>query len=224
MSKQSGVSQEEVKEGLEDALAGKSEEETESIIGLLGQFLAQGGSIINCAVEALGEVLNVVSKGVLGLQALLVEISTGLFEKNNEDLINAGETQLMTSMSTMKEIMAEYGKEAEGYMSDLETIMAEMKQGESVIVWVNEDHYITVTKMENGNYSVVDPNVKNGDKVEYTREGLKEVLSGGKGIDARGREVGVSYKAIGEDGKVRVLSASEGLKQAEKEGKVIKGY
>ncbi|WP_372520728.1 hypothetical protein, partial [Candidatus Ruminimicrobiellum ovillum] len=77
LSKQSGVSEEEVKEGLEEALAGKTEEEKEGIIGLLASFFEQGGDIINCAVDALGEMLNIASKGVLGLQALLVEISTG---------------------------------------------------------------------------------------------------------------------------------------------------
>ena len=107
LANQSGVSEEEVAQGLEEALAGKTEEEVEGVIGLLRSFLAQGGSIVNCAIEALGEVLNIASKGVLGLQALLVEISTGLFEKNNADLINAGESQLMTSMATMKAIMAE---------------------------------------------------------------------------------------------------------------------
>ena len=98
LSEKSGISEEEVKEGLEDALAGKSEEDKESIISLLTSFFNQGGEIVNCAIDALSEMLNIASKGVLGLQALLVEISTGLFEKNNADLINAGESQLMTSM------------------------------------------------------------------------------------------------------------------------------
>ena len=67
LSKQSGVSEEDVAKGLEDALGGKTEKEKEEVIGLLANFLAQGGSIINCAVSALKEVLNVTSKGVLGL-------------------------------------------------------------------------------------------------------------------------------------------------------------
>ena len=99
------------------------------------------------------------------------------------------------------------------------TFIEGMKAGESAIVWVNSDHYITVTKLENGNYSVVDPNVRNGDKVEYTKEGLSNVLSGSKGIDVEGKETGVSYKAEGEDGRIRVLSASEGLKAQAEAGK-----
>ena len=219
ISKQSGVSEEEVSKGLEEALAGKSEEETESIIGLLSSFFAQGGSIINCAVEALGEVLNIASKGVLGLQALLVEISTGLFEKNNADLINAGESQLMTSMETMRQILAEYGRDAIGLASDMGTFIEGLKVGESAVVWVNGDHYITVSKLENGNFTISDPNVRNGEKVEYSAQGLKEVLSGKAGKDINGNEVGVSYEGIGQDGQIRVLTTSEGLKEQVKEGK-----
>ena len=134
LASQSGVSEEEVSKGLEEALAGKSEEEQANVIGLLSKFLAQGGSIINCAVEALGEVLNIASKGVLGLQGLLVEISTGLFEKNNADLINAGESQLMTSMATMQAIMEQYGQEAMGIASDIEVFIEGLREGESAIV------------------------------------------------------------------------------------------
>ena len=220
ISKQSGVSEEEVKEGLKETLAGKSDEEKEGIIGLLGKFFAQGGSVINCAVEALGEVLNIASKGVLGLQALLVEISIGLFEKNNASLIESGDTQLMTSMETMKEMMELYEQEALGIAKTTELFAKELNEGESAIVWVNENHYITVTKQENGNYTISDPNVNKGNAVEYSAEGLKTVLSGGKGTDVNGKEIGISYEGLGKDGKIRVLTASEGLKEQVKEGKV----
>ncbi|MCR4662417.1 MAG: hypothetical protein K5622_00835 [Endomicrobiaceae bacterium] len=219
LSKQTGVSEEEVKEGLKEALAGKSDEEKEGIIGLLGKFFAQGGSVINCAVEALGEVLNIASKGVLGLQALLVEISIGLFEKNNASLIESGDTQLMTSMETMKEMMELYEQEALGIAKTTELFTKELNEGESAIVWVNENHYITVAKQENGNYTISDPNVNGGKTVEYSAEGLKTVLSGGKGTDVNGKETGISYEGLGKDGKIRVLTASEGLKKQIKEGK-----
>jgi hypothetical protein len=210
LASQSGVSEEEVAQQLEEALAGKTEEEQEGIIGLLSSFLAQGGSIVNCAIEALSEVLNIASKGVLGLQALLLEISTGIFEKGNADLINAGESQLMTSMATMQTIMEQNSQDAFGYVSSIDLFMAGLQSGESAIVWVNEDHYITVTKLDNGNYTISDPNVRDGEKVEYSATGLKSVLSGEKGVDVNGNEVGVSYNGLGQDGQIRVLSASEG--------------
>ena len=220
LSKQSGVDKEEVKKGLEQALVGKSDEEREGILGLLAKFFEQGGSIINCAVSAVGEILNVTSKGVLGLQALLVEISTGLFVKNNKDLINAGDTQLMTSMLTIQNVSEQFGQEALGYAIDMENFTDGLIAGESAIVWVNGDHYITVSKLENGNFTISDPNVRDGAKAEYTETGLKAVLSGKTGIDINGKSTGISYKSEDNDGKIRVLTASEGLKEQAKEGTV----
>ena len=221
LSQNTGVSEEEVNNNLEEALKGKTQEEQENIIGLLKTFFDNGGDIVNCAVDALGKVLDIHSKGVLGLQALLAEISTGLFVKNNEDLINSGETQLMTSMSTMQQIMQQYGLDAEGYSTNIENFIANTKSGESAIVWVNSDHYITVTKLDDGNYSVVDSNVNGGKTINYSTEGLKNVLSGKEGVDVYGKKVGVSYQAQTKDGTIKVLSVSESLKQAKEEGKVL---
>ena len=89
----------------------------------------------------------------------------------------------------------------------MEVFINSLQEGEKAVVWVNEDHYITVTKLENGNYSVEDINVNNGEKVEYGKEEIKKILSGTK------------YNAVGEDGKVRVLTGSKGLEQAAVEGK-----
>ena len=220
ISQNTGVSEEEVKNNLDEALKGKSQKEQENIIGLLKTFFDNGGDIVNCAVDTLVKVLDIHSKGVLGLQALLVEISTGLFVKNNEDLINSGQTQLMTSMSTMQQVMQQYGVDAQGYSTNIEDFVANIKTGENAVVWVNKDHYITVTKLENGNYSVADSNVNNGKAVEYSAEGLKNVLSAKEGVDVNGNKVGVSYNAQTKDGTIKVLSASEGLKQAQEEGTV----
>ena len=74
--------------------------------------------------------------------------------------------------------------------------------------------------MDNGNYTISDPNVRNGEKVEYGAQGLKDVLTGKEGVDVNGNKVGVSYQAEGEDGRIRVLSDSEGLKEQAQDGKV----
>ncbi|MBO7611504.1 MAG: hypothetical protein J6T23_04750, partial [Elusimicrobia bacterium] len=220
LSRQSGVSKEEVTKGLEKALADKSAEEKDGVIGLLANFFEQGGSIINCAVSALSEILNVTSKGVLGLQALLVEISTGLFIQNNKDLINAGDTQLMTSMLTIQAVSEQLGQETFGYAINMQTFIDGLIAGESAIVWVNGDHYITVSKLENGNFAISDPNIHNGDKIEYTEARLKDVLNGENGIDINGNNTGVSYKSEDKDGNIRVLTASEGLKEQAREGTI----
>ena len=219
ISKQSGVSEEEVSKELEKSLIGKNKDEVDGTIGLLSSFFEQGGNIINCAITALGEVLNVASKGVLGLQSLLIEISTGLFEKNNASLIKSGKTQLMTSMETMKEMMELYEQDAIGVAKKVDVFVEDLKEGEKAIVWVNEDHYITVTKLENGNYTIADPNINKGKPVEYNAKSLKSVLSGKAVKDVNGK-LGISYEGLGQDGKIRVLTASEELKEQVKEGKV----
>ena len=183
-------------------------------------MIEQGADIINCAVQAVSSYLDMASKGVLALQALLVAISTGLFERNNADLINAGSDQLMTSMATMQTLLEGYGRDAIGYTADLDTIVEGLKAGESAIIQVDGDHFITISKLENGNFTISDINVRNGEKVEYSAQGLKDVFSGKAGVDIDGNEVGVSYKAEGEDGKVRVLTDSEGMKEKAQEGAV----
>ena len=162
------------------------------------------------------------TKGLLAFQALLVDISTGVFAKNNKDLINAGQTQLMTSMDAMNEVLHSYGKESAGYGVSVDDFMTGLKSGESGIVCVNEDHYITVTKTEEGNYSVVDSNVNDGKAVEYTAEGFKSAMSGGEAKDKDGKEVldksgaKVSYKAVDETGKLKVLTESKGVGKQER--------
>ncbi len=215
--KQTGLSKEEI----EKQLQGVEKSKLDEAIGLLSDFFANGGQVVNCAADALSEVLNMSTKGLLAFQALLVDISTGVFAKNNKDLINAGQTQLMTSMDAMNEVLHSYGKESVGYGVSVDDFMTGLKAGESGIVWVNEDHYITVTKTEEGNYSVVDSNVNDGKAVEYTAEGFKSAMSGGEAKDKDGKEVldksgaKVSYKAVDETGKLKVLTESKGVGKQE---------
>jgi hypothetical protein len=160
-------------------------------------------------------------EGFIGIQALLVDIATGAFVSNNKANIETGSNQLMTSMDAMNEVLHSYGKESVGYGVSVDDFMTGLKAGESGIVWVNEDHYITVTKTEEGNYSVVDSNVNDGKAVEYTAEGFKSAMSGGEAKDKDGKEVldksgaKVSYKAVDDTGKLKVLTESKGVGKQE---------
>ncbi len=214
LSKQSGVSEEEINKQLE----GIDKNILEEAIALLSKLFAQGGEIINCATAVLAEVINGVSKGVLALQALLVDIATGAFVSNNKANIESGSNQLMTSMEAMSRVLESYGKEAVGYAVDMEGFLSGLKEGESGIVWVNEDHYITVTKLADGKYSLTDSNVNEGKAVVLDAEAIKLVLSGrnAEGKDENGNVISVTgYNAVMEDGKVRVLTESEGVGKAE---------
>ena len=96
----------------------------------------------------------------------------------------------------------------------VDSLINNAKVGESVIVNLEIEgdngekigHYITVTKQENGNYSVEDPNVRNGKAVQYNEEGLRNVLNGQDGVDAKGNKTGAKY-FIKEDGNINVVSA-----------------
>jgi hypothetical protein len=213
LSKQSGVSEEEVSKQLE----GLDKSVLEEAIALLSKLFAQGGQIVNCATDVLSNVIDGVSKGVLALQALLVDIATGAFVSNNKANIETGSNQLMTSMDAMSKVLQSYGKEAVGYAVDLEGFLSGLKEGESGIVWVNEDHYITVTKKSEDSYSITDSNVNEGKAIILSAEAVKSVLSGNniEAKDESGNTISVfGYKAVGEDGKVKVLTESEGVMQA----------
>ncbi|MCL2390383.1 MAG: hypothetical protein FWC88_03045, partial [Endomicrobia bacterium] len=168
---QSGLSKEEVLGKLEEARKASDEQDAkkgveigktfDNAMALLGDFLTQGGEIINCATNSLAAVLKASGtdgKGVLAIQALCADLAAGIFVKNNEESIRGGATQLMTSMSAMQEVLKSYGKEAEGYGASLEDLMKGLGDGESGILWVNKDHYITVTK-SGEDFKVSDSNV-----------------------------------------------------------------
>ncbi|MDD5021931.1 MAG: hypothetical protein PHR82_07395 [Endomicrobiaceae bacterium] len=213
LSKQSGVSEEEISNQL-DSLDKSLLEEA---IGLLKQLFAQGGQIINCATDALANILNGASKGVFALQALLADISTGAFVANNKESIESGSNQLLTSMDAISSVLQSYGKEAVGYATDLEGFLTGLAEGESGIVWVNEDHYVTVTKLADGNYSLTDSNVIEGKALVLDAESIKLALSGNnaEGKDESGNIVSIfGYSAVMEDGRVMVLTDSKGVAEA----------
>lgn len=198
-------------EDLDKALEGKEESYKNKVIGLLNKFLKNGGLIVNCAVKSLQAVINAQSIWQIAIQTMLTEISTGMFVKNNEKNINGGNTSIKTSMSTMKKVMDEEGYKAEGYETDANTLMENLKEGESAIVWVNKNHYITVTKLGTEKYSISDPNVNGGKEIIYATK----LLLNGMSVTLQSGEQ-VRYKT--KDGKITVLSSSEGLKEAVKSG------
>ncbi len=186
-------------------------------MSVLKDFLAQGGEIVNCATDALAQVLGSTSKGLLALQALLVDVATGVFTKNNNNL---QDNQLMTSMDAMNKVLQAYGKSSAGVAVSLDDFVAGLEDGQSGILWVNEDHFVTVTKNKDGSLSVTDPNVNDGEAVTYTQEGFKKAMSGGEAVDANGNKVkdvngnAVKYNAVGEDGKIKTLTESKGVSEA----------
>ena len=224
IAQDTGLSEEEVEKVVEEQLAGVKEEDVEAAIGILRDFYSnENATIINCAVESLAVVLDMTSKGVLALQALLVEISTGVFGAGSIKNID-GKTQLMTSMNAMNEVLKMYGMEAGGYSIGVEEFLANLQEGESGIIWVNGDHYITVTKEGEG-YKISD----NGNETSYKDEasiisklissyGVEKgkdikVLTNGKEIAAKYEEKAISKEEMKEIKGARWVTYTETIKE-----------
>ncbi|MCL2145053.1 MAG: hypothetical protein FWH43_06155 [Endomicrobia bacterium] len=185
---QAGISREDA----EEALQALDEKDRDNAVGILADFFAAGGSIINCAADALAAALDMSSKGLFAFQALLAEIIAGNFSSDN---IAAGEDggapQLMTSMSALQEIL---GDDFSGYqISGEEGLAGVLNKGAngSVILNVSSsgtgeaDHYVTAIRTEDGNINLYDIN-KEIQTFESTKE-LYEYLQTEYGWDKDGK-------------------------------------
>ena len=149
ISREIGVDKDEVIYLLYEAMIGKEDGYKKEVI----EQISKGKiSIVNCAAKALAKVISTEAKP-LALELLLADISAGIFVKNNKETIGSG--QIQTSMLAMQKVLNEELKKqdskltAQGYEVLIDTFIEAMKEGESAIVWVNGNHYITVTKRAN---------------------------------------------------------------------------
>ena len=173
-------------------------------------------SIVNCAAKALAKVISTEAKP-LALELLLADIAAGIFVENNEKTIGSG--QIQTSMLAMQKVMKEKGVEAQGYEVAIETFIKAMEVGESAIVWVNGNHYITVTKRANDKYVIEDSNINGGQAIECSAEELQDILSNNKKVTKaiNGNNIEISYQAKDKDEKIKILTTSVGLQKVAEE-------
>ncbi|MCL2335399.1 MAG: hypothetical protein FWC57_04985, partial [Endomicrobia bacterium] len=129
-------------------------------MAVLKEYLAKGGSILNCASDALKNVLSGVSEGLLALQALCAEMSIGNF---NEQSLTSG-----ISAAAVMIVENQHGIQSAGYSVKTDDFVKGMNAGDKAIVWVNANHYVTVIKNEDGTLSVLDPNKNNGKALTYS--------------------------------------------------------
>ena len=148
------MKEETVKEKFQEVLKNLKEEEKKKVIKTLNDFYNnKGASIINCAAKALAKVISTEAKP-LALELLLADISAGIFVKNNKETIGSG--QIQTSMFALQAVMNEELEDkgsnltAQGYEVLIDTFIEKLAEGESAIVWVNGNHYITITKKKEG--------------------------------------------------------------------------
>ncbi|MCL2144512.1 MAG: hypothetical protein FWH43_03345, partial [Endomicrobia bacterium] len=219
LMEQTGLSEDEIIAGFKEAEAQASilDAVAEGIrtggsfglaVTVLKEFLENGGEIINCSTDALSSVLggDAADKGLLAFQTLLADIAIGAF---TQDSIKDG--QINTSMAAMKEVMSSYGREAEGYGLSVDELMNGLKEGESAVLWVDGNHFITVTKKDGDNFSVTDSNKNSGRPLTYEAGELKKLLSGEAAQTATGETSSGYANVFDENGKMKVLTDSKGI-------------
>jgi hypothetical protein len=186
LAAQTGQSREEVIAYLDKAKADADKKDAENGLPAgttfnqemadLKEFLAAGGKITNCATDALAQTLGGVSEGLLALQALSIELGAGNFSK--EQSVTA-DGQLMTSAYAIAEVEKQHGRNSSVYETNLEDFANNLKPGESAIVWVDQNHYVTVSKNEDGTLNVVDPNKNDGKPMTFSKAEFVKFMGGG---------------------------------------------
>ena len=195
---------------------GVTKEDLEKASEVLLSQISNGARIMNCSAGSLASYLGI-SEMIAAVQQLSVDIATGTFLMNNKK----GDKQIKTSMEAQQKVCEINGKSSKGYKCNFDDFVASLNPGESAIVWVNGDHYITVNKKEDGSFGVTDINVNNGKEVIYSEKEFRKLMNNEKAVgrDAKtGKKVECKgYKATDENGNVTVLTDSKSVAKKGKE-------
>ena len=162
ISKQTGIDKNTIYKEL--AKAGVTKDKLKKAASVLLSQMSKGAKIINCSAEALSNVITKANKALLAIQQLAIDIVTGAYFSNNKK----GDSQIQTSMAAQKKVLNSYEIKADGYSISLANLKSSLKSGESAIVHVNNNHFITVSKNSDGSFIVKDNNVNKGKAVKYS--------------------------------------------------------
>ncbi|MDR1523109.1 MAG: hypothetical protein LBS29_04080 [Endomicrobium sp.] len=154
IARQTGLSREEV----EAEFAKLDDVQRKGVIAALANLFGEGKDIVYCVADVLGTVLDATSKGLLAFQAILADAIAGIFVKNNQDLIAGNSSQLMLSAQAIQTVLAKYGKDYVGRDTNVDDIIKGLNAGESAIVHVGGNHFITITKNKDGTFTKTDIN------------------------------------------------------------------
>ncbi|MDR0399016.1 MAG: hypothetical protein LBH33_04370, partial [Endomicrobium sp.] len=157
LMRETGLSKEEI----ELEFAKLTDEQRENVISALYNLYRNNQSIVYCAADALGNVLNQIGSGALAVLAfglIIADAVAGLFTENNKGLISGASSQLYISAKALQTVLAKYGKDYNGYTATIDDIVNGLGLGESVIVHVGGNHFITVSKNEDGTFTLSDIN------------------------------------------------------------------
>ena len=149
------------KEEIEIEFAKLTDEQRENVISALYNLYRNNQSIVYCAADALGNVLNQIGSGALAVLAfglIIADAVAGLFTENNKGLISGTSSQLYISAKALQTVLAKYGKDYNGYTATIDDIVNGLGLGESAIVHVGGNHFITISKNEDGTFTLSDIN------------------------------------------------------------------
>ncbi|MDR1017876.1 MAG: hypothetical protein LBM02_04155, partial [Lachnospiraceae bacterium] len=170
------------KNEIEAELAKLDDMQRKGVISALANLFAQGKDIIYCAANALGTVLNGISKGLLAFRAILADAIAGIFVQNNQDLINNKSNQLVISAQAMQKVLTQYGQEYNGYEACVNDVIDGLGIGEFAIVHVGGNHFVTIVKKDDSTFILTDINSK--EPIALTAMQLKDVMIKGYGLQS----------------------------------------
>ncbi|MCL2334659.1 MAG: hypothetical protein FWC57_01190, partial [Endomicrobia bacterium] len=193
----------------------------QTVLDTIMGLIKKGVELVNDAALALKQVVGTAaSAGSFGLAAIAVDIINALAGGADKDSAvetytgSDGKTYVRTSMEALNTVLNKNGKASAGYGTTVENFMDSLAPGESAILWVDGNRFITVTKRQEWNskeskydifYEVTDPNRYDGQSVKYDADNFKNLITGKRATSADGK-TNLGYKGS-EDGKVNFLAA-----------------
>lgn len=121
-------------------------EQLKTIYAFLAQFFANGGTVINCAVESLSTLLGItdtVQKTAIGITMLLADILSGTFNLAKSTTQN----QIFTSAAAVQKVAALNGLTLNAFQTNLTGLTQAIKSTTNGVILYLQNHFVTATKV-----------------------------------------------------------------------------
>ncbi len=115
-----------------------------SIYSFLVQFFANGGSIINCAVQSLSSLLGIADTAeetTIGVSLLLIDIFSGTFDLAK----STAQNQIFTSASAIQTLAKINGVTLNAYQTDLSGLQQALQASTGGVILYLANHFVTAT-------------------------------------------------------------------------------
>ncbi|MEI8218809.1 MAG: Hint domain-containing protein, partial [Elusimicrobiota bacterium] len=136
---------------------------------VVGYLKSHTDQIFNCAIESLSQIVSGVSKGILAFQTIMTDVLSGNFQTN----LNNPAQDMQLSMEAMQNTARMNNVTLTGYKTDVTNLITALNGGQSAVLHVNGDHFVTVQRNADGTYSYTD----NGKTTTLDAKELKALLA-----------------------------------------------